>query len=362
MRLIVYLKITLKRYMSNWIASAAIIILLPILLASVMGMLKDGVNKNPLKLNKLEVSVIDEDNSKMSADLVEFLKSDAMKDLIQIVDEGKADIKIPKGYEESIKEKKENNIILVDKGKGKSVLETTRLILDKYHKNLYLGESGEKNQELSKILNEDTVETEIIDSKKETNNYELMAASMSGFVIMSLIYNMINASYTPNSENLDRRTIVAPIKRQTVFIYEWLTTFIYGALMLTCYILFFKISKTAFNGSILSILEIVFPSSVFIATVSKFVTTLFGKKYGQAVGLVIFLIPTLSMEMFNGQGNSVSKFVPTHYITKALNTLDTNGNLIGSEKDLIFILGVSVLLFLIIFIKESFTKGGERWA
>ncbi|MDS0526996.1 ABC transporter permease [Clostridium sp. SHJSY1] len=362
MKFIVYLKITLKRYMSNWITSAALLILLPILLASVMGMFKDGINKNPLKLSKLEISVIDEDDSKMSTDLVEFLKSDDMNDLIQVVDKGKAEIKIPKGYEESIKDKKENKIILVDKGKGKSVLETLRLILDKYHKSLYLGSSGEKNQELSKILNEDSVETEIIDSKKEANNYELMAASMSGFVIMSLIYTMINANYTPDVENLERRTIVTPIKRQTIFIYEWITTFIYGALVLICYILFFKIFKTAFNGSILAILEIVIPASAFIATVSKFITTLFGKKYGQAVGLIIFLIPTLCMEMFSGQSNLLSKFMPTHYITKALNTLDTNGNLIGSEKDLIFILGASALLFLIIFIKESFSKGGERWA
>jgi ABC-2 type transport system permease protein len=362
MKLIVYLKITLKSIISTGIITIAMYVLFPVILAGTIGFMKSGQEQNTLKLKQIDVNIIDEDNSEKSKSLIELLKSDDMKALINVTDKGDADIKIPKGYEESILSKKENNIILVERDKGHSVLSTLKVILDKYHKNLYLSQSGEKNEELSEIFNKDVIDSEIIDYKEEIDSYQLMASSLSGFVISMMILNFIKASYTDGCGNLYRRILVAPISRQKFFLYESIGTFLYSLIILFCYTLFFKITGLAFKGSILGIFAIIIPSALLVTTITKFVTYSVLKEYGQFVGMIIFILPILGMEMFNGKGNLLANFAPTHYITKAFETFNLNGNIRGVEKDLLFIVAVSLLLFIIVFIKESLSKGGRRCA
>ncbi|MBD7910527.1 MULTISPECIES: ABC transporter permease [Clostridium] len=362
MKLLVYLKTTFKGVIATLVPTLAMFILLPVVIAGVMGFVKSDEGENSLKLKQLKVSIIDEDNSKASNSLIEFLKTDDINKLIEVTNYGDAYIKIPKGYEESLLLQKDSNIILEESGKGHSVLSTLKVVIDKYHENLNLVRHGENARELSKILNESFIENEIIDYKKDLTSYELMASTLSEFVISMMILNLIRASYVEVSRNINMRILVTPITRQRVLVYESIGIFFYSFIILLCYTLFFKAFGIAFKGSLLVILEIIIPAALLITTMSKFITCCIGKKYGQVVGIMIFALPILGMEMFTGKGNLLAKFAPTHYITKAFESFSLNGSITGSEKELLWIIGISILLFIIVFIKEGISKGGRRCA
>ena len=65
-----------------------------------------------------------------------------MKELIEVTDKGDADLIISKGYEESLLARENNNIKIIEKEKGHMVISTLKVILDKYHKNIYVSISG----------------------------------------------------------------------------------------------------------------------------------------------------------------------------------------------------------------------------
>ena len=43
--------------------------------------------------------------------------------------------------------------------------------------------------------------------------------------------------------------------------------------------------------------------------------------------MALFILPVIGMEMFSGQVNIISKLAPTHYISKAFEMFNLNGNI-----------------------------------
>lgn len=82
LKLFYYTKTVLKGMLSNVVITVIYFILFPVVLAAFMGFFQNSVKENPLKLSTIKVAIIDNDKSNMSRDLVSFLKSDEMKELI----------------------------------------------------------------------------------------------------------------------------------------------------------------------------------------------------------------------------------------------------------------------------------------
>ena len=70
MRLLYYIKTTLKGLASNIIVTSSYFIIFPVILALVMGFAKEISHSNPMDIKELEINIIDEDNSKMSKKLI----------------------------------------------------------------------------------------------------------------------------------------------------------------------------------------------------------------------------------------------------------------------------------------------------
>ncbi|PRR81838.1 ABC transporter permease [Clostridium vincentii] len=363
MKLFMHLKITFKGMIKNGVATVSMFILFPVILAGFMGFLNDSIGENPLKLKQLDIKVMDEDNSSSSLALIDFLKSEDINELIKVTDDGDADLIISKGYEESVLAQENNKIKIIEKEDGHMVISTLKVILDNYHKNVYMSISGGNLEELNKINSAKIIENTMIDSKEDMNSYEIMASSMSAFVISMLILTFIQGSYTDISKNLDRRIKATPISRVRYFIYDYIALFCYSFIIVLCYTTFFRFAGIAFRGNPLSLIAIVTTAAALISSLSKFVYYLFGEVYGKVVGMALFILPVIGMEMFTGEEvNVIAKLAPTHYISKALEMFNLNGNIAEVKTELLIIIGVSLLLFTIVVIKESLSKGAKKCA
>lgn len=363
MKLIVYLKSTLKGMFANGAVTLAYFVLFPVIVAGFMGFIQSSAHDNPLKLKKVTVQITDEDNSKMSTSLVDFLKSKEMEELVQIEEGEKVNCKliIPKGYESSILSLKRDEIQIIKMDESRdTAIDTLKVILDKYHKSTYVGVSGGSQEELDKISNTKVVESKIIDVKENMSSYEKMSSSMIGFVITMLIYGLIQSSYSKISVDLDNKVMSTPITKLSLLIYNTAAYFIYSFIIIMAYVLVFRIAGINFSGSILSLTSLALVSSLLVTTLSVCVISLFGPKYGKVVAVVLFMVPIASMEMFSGVGNALAVLSPSHYIIRGFTMFSLNGNLVGVEKYIGIILAISVGLFIVASIKEILSKEGKK--
>lgn len=362
MRTMYYVKTTLKGMFANGIITIAYFVLLPVILAGVMGFMQGSTHDNPLKLKKVTVSIVDEDKTKMSQSLIEFLKSEDIQELVAISDEdSNCDLIIKEGYEKNlISLNKENIVIKKNNNERNTAIETLKVILDKYHKGMYVGLSGGSQEELEKLNDNKAVESTIIDVEENISSYRMMSSSMIGFVVTMLIYGLIEGSYSKQSVNLSNKIRSTPTSRLGLLISDLATNFIYCFIIMSVYVLFFRFTRVNFTGNIFSLTLILGVSSLFMSTISIMVLSLFGPKYGKIVGVIMFLIPVASMEMFSGVESILSSFSVTHLIIKVVNWFTLYGTLKGVYSSILILFGLSVIFFIISMIKEIMVKEVRR--
>lgn len=365
MKLIYYTKTTLKGMISNGVLTILYFILFPVLLASFMGFFQKAITESPLKLKTLKVQINDMDNSNMSKDLIAFLESDDMKELVLITDKkANIEILIPKGYESNVVSLKGGKININKLGEGfNNSTNTLKTILDKYHEGLYINLSGGSNKNLQTITENSVVEKIDINSKKSSTTYEKMAASMISFVISMLILGLIQSNYTESSINFDKRIKSTPITKNQYFYYDSFALLVYSTIIISGYVFFFRIIGISFKGSIFPLITLILTTSILVVSISKCIYTFFGAVYGKVVGILVFTFPILGMvESFTGAGAELRILDPTHYISKLFTLYNLNGNFSLNNKDLVLILCFSLILFMISVLKITLSKGGRRCA
>lgn len=364
MKLLYYTKITLKGMLSNAAVTVAFFILFPVLLAGFMGFMQNSLHDNPLKLNILKISIADNDNSNMSKNLVSFLESNDMKELVEVNDkESDIEIVIPDGYEESALSLEKNEIKINELEEGyTNSTNTLKTILDKYHQSLYISLSGGSTEALNNITGKSVIENININTSKTSSSYEVLSSSMIGFVISMIIFGLVQGNYTDVSRNIDRRILSTPISKIQYFYYDSFALLIYSAIIVSGYVFFFRIAGISFTGSLLPLIALILLSAILIVSISKCVYELFGPLYGKVIGGLIFALPILGMEAFTGEGNALKVLAPTHYITKLFNVYNLNGNFNSNIKDLIFIVLISAVLLGIANIKVALSKEGRKCA
>lgn len=356
MRLLYYIKTTLKGMVSNGAITILYFIGFPIILAAFMGFVQNTAHDAPLKLKPLNIQIIDEDNTEISKSLVEFLKSEDMKDVVNIVEEKPtAEIIIKEGYEKNILSLNKGEVIINKKEEGYIYsTNTVKIVLDKYHQSLYVSLSGGSLEDLNKVTGQSIIEDEIIDVPKSSSTFEQTVASMIGFVISMLIFSSIQAGYSDISMNLDKRINSAPLSRTQILLYETTALLVYVFIIISAYVMFFRIAGMGFEGEFISLMVLVLTASILVVSTVKFILTLFGAKYGRIFGGLVFILPIIGGEIFMGKGNTISLLTPTHYLNNAFSLYNSNGNLEGAGKWILLLLGLSIAAFLITMIKENF--------
>ena len=355
MRALHYIKTTLKQMASTWIITIFSFVLLPIIIAMFMGYFQNIAHDNSLKVKELKVKIVDKDNSEMSKQLIDTLKSDEMKEISNIVDKKpEVELLIEKGYGEKVLSLNKGEIFINKKVKEREfTIDTFKIMLDKYHQGVYVTLSGGNLDSLSKFDTSELIENEMIDTLKTNNAYEKVSASMVGLVIMLLIVSIIKSGYNEISTNLDKRMFSTPITKLQLLFYDSAAMLVYCFIIILSYVIFFRFANLSFKGNIIDLLILVFIATILVVSISKTISTLFPAKYGNVIGIIVYALPLISGEMFTGEGNKIAFITPTHYLSNAFSMYNLNGNLGGCGKVLLIILGVSVGIYLLAIIKQG---------
>lgn len=364
MRLLYYTKATLKGMISNGAITIIHFILFPVLLACFMGFFLKTLHDSPLKLKTLKIEINDMDKSDMSKNLVSLLKSEEMKELVEITNKkSNIEIVIPRGYGDNVLSLKKGEISINKLGEvSTNSTDTLKTILDNYHQSLYVNISGGSNETLEKISEKSIIEKIDIDTKKSSSSYEKMSSSMIAFVISMLIFGLIQGNYADASVNLNKRLSSTPITKKQYFYYDSFALFVYSTLIISGYVFFFRIARISFTGNLIPLIILILTSAILVVSISKLVYTFFGALYGKTIGGLLFALPIIGKEMFTAEGNVLAILAPTHYISKLFTLYNLNGSFSGNTKDLILILAASAILFLIALIKVNSCEGGMKCA
>lgn len=361
MRLFYYVKTTLKGLVANGAVTLIYFILFPVILAGFMGFVQDMSSQSDLKLSGVKVEIIDEDQSERSKVLQDFLANEELSEVLTLVEE-KPDVEliINKGYEECVETLTPGKLTLNKKTKDFIIsTNTLKVVLDNYHKALYLSLSGGDVSKLSGANGKPIIENTFVDKPEKENNFEKMAVSMFGFCVVMLLYGLLQSGYSDIALNLDKRANAAPITKLQYLLYDSVGAFAYSIILLSLYLIFFRVIGVAFKGSILDLFIIVIMASGFILSIAKAITSIFGPKIGKVVSFVVFILPILGGEIFGLGANTIALLTPTHYINKVLNMYVLNGNLSGSGKWIAIIAMTSAALFSIAIMMEVI-KGRRR--
>lgn len=361
MKLFYYVKTTLKGLVASGAVTLIYFILFPVILAGFLGFVQDMSANDNLKLSKVNVQIMDEDRSDRSKELKEFLASEEVSEVVTLVAE-KPDVEliINKGYGEKVASLKQDSLTLNRKtDKLELSTNTLKIILDNYHKGLYVSLAGGDVSKLSEATGQYIIEDILVDKPEKENNFEKMAISMFGFCVTMLLYGLLQSGYADISLNLDRRAKAAPITKIQFLLYESVGALAYSVILLSFYVLFFRITGITFKGSLIDLFLIILLASIFVVAIAKTITSVFGPKIGKVVSFIVFILPILSGEIFGIGANAIAVLTPTHYIGKVLTMYVLNGNLNGTMKWIGFILVTSIVLFAIAIINEAI-KGRRR--
>ncbi len=348
MRLINYVKTTLRAMISNISVTLLFYIGFPLLLAGLMGFMQKSLFENPLKLETIEIKIVDEDKSTMSSQMINFLKSDELKQVINIEpedDKYAADIIIPKGYERAIMDGDKNPIVIKEKDSSDFKLKTLKSILDRYHENIYLSSSGGSLEDLGKIYSENSIITKTVEKERTINSYEYYSSSMVSFVFSMLMYGVIISSFMKPSLNLEKRMMSMPLSKATLFNYNFIAYLIYALILVGGYIGIYRISGISFKGDLGALLLISISSCLLIVSVSYFIIEIFKEKLAKVIAFILFMTPIIGGGIFTNTSNKLAVLSPTYYISKTYENYVLTGGLQGSTSYILGILTVGILLY-----------------
>lgn len=354
MRLIYYLKSNLKVMKSTLLSQILYYMLFPLVMAGVFTLTETMGKNTEIKLKETTIQVIDNDNTEMSKEVLNLLKGEGMDEIISVDEDGKNKLIIEKGYEDNILEGKEGKIALkVEDGKNVQTLETLKVVLDKYHQNLYIAVNGGENIKENNIP---VVKEEILENDVKENTFKRSITGMIGFIIIMLIYNLIVAQHMEVGINLGKKIKSLPVKKNTLYFYEVIGTIVQTGIILGAYIFLFRLTGIAFTGNLTHIIELIFITSLFVTGVGMCISYLFGKKLSKLAANLFLLSFIAGAETFGGIGKGIGIVSMTEPIDKLFINYNSFGNILGCEKLVAIVVIVSIALILIGGIRDNFRK------
>ncbi|MBC8059724.1 MAG: ABC transporter permease [Clostridiaceae bacterium] len=376
------IKVTFKGIFAQWKFILLVYAILPLLLSITMGYFQKGIFQPETTIDKINIRIIDEDNSKTSQAFIEVFETEGLKKLFNLTNKGEYVLTIPKGYEDSISKLKETTIRVDEKERtsrsneiiiksivnqyGKSVTET--LIISNKIEALNIQDKekifNEVISSLTRISGENALKTNILKGERTLNSFENQAASMMTFMLFIIVMGCVGAYHLDKENGCFRRLISTPITKATFFNLDllifFISSFIYGLI----YILSFRVTGLAFKGiNPINILAILTGQSLLITALSGLVIAFLSKQNSNIV-VIIFMyfqiifggafipIKEVSSEVFT----LLSKFSPGNVISNAYKQCILFNSFEKLVPYLLIMLIVSIVIYII-----SILKVKIRW-
>jgi ABC-2 type transport system permease protein len=382
MRIKATIKVSFKGIIAQWKTVLLVYAIFPLILSIAMGYMLKDVFRPDTTIDKINITVIDEDNSKSSQNFIRLFKNEGIKELFYLTKKGDYVLTIPKGYENSISSFKEATIKVDEKERASRSNEIIiKSILSQYGKSLTEAITISNKiealnvQDKEKILNEvisnlnrvsaqSALNTNIMKGERTLSSFENQAASMMTFMVFIMVLGCVGAYHLDKENGSFKRLLSTPITKATFFKLDLLIFFISSFIYGLAYILTFRIAGLAFKGiNPINILAILIGQSLLITALSGLIIAFFSKQTSTIV-VVIFMyfeiifggafIPV--KEITNQVFTMLSKFSPGNVISGAYKNCILFNSFDKIVPYLLIMLLVSTLVYII-----SILKVKIRW-
>lgn len=377
MRIWATIRATVKATLSQWKQILLMFAVFPLIIALIMSNYQKDLFKPEVNIDKINISIIDEDNSKVSNNLKELFNEKALKEIFNITDKSEYEIAIPKGYENALINGKEGIINVNEK---KRVSRNNELIIksviEQYGKGLSetmviskkIDAMNVENKEklFSEIINNinkesatKAIKSNIIQGERVLTSIENQAASMMALMVFTIILTCI-AGYNMDKQNgSNKRLMSTPITKLKFFNLDVLTFFTNSLIYGTVYILAFRIPGIAFKGvSLLNIIGILISQSLLIASVTGIIIAFFGKGAANIIVVILMYIHIIFgggfvplKDMNNKMFLSIAKFSPGNIISETYVNCILFNSFNNITKYLVIMILSSLIFYMISILK-----------
>ena len=377
MRVKATIVVTIKGLISQWKQLIVIYAIFPLLLSLFMGYTQRDVFKPEVNMDKINITIIDEDSSNFSKGFKELFLSEGIKELFNITDKGDYIFTIPKGYEENILSSKDITINIDEKERVSRSNETIiKTVIEEYGKQLtetmmiqnrigdlpkdYKENSFEEiSNKLKEVSKGNSIKNNIVKGEKSLSSFENQGASLMTFMVFSMIMGSIAGYHLDKENGSFKRLMSTPITKATFFNLDLLIFFIYNLICGSIYILTFRITGLAFKDvSLINILAILFSQSILIASIAGIIIAFINKKMSNIL-IIIFMYFEIIFgggfiplkEVTNKIFLVLSDFSPGKVISEAYRSVMVFNSFERIEKYLIIMIITSMVIYVISLIK-----------
>ncbi|MFP4697952.1 MAG: ABC transporter permease, partial [Eubacteriales bacterium] len=276
MKILAYIRLTIRGIVRNFPQLFLSLSLLPIGLVFIIGyFINDSTVKTTLPT--IEIAIEDKDQTELSEQLVSFLAEEREEFTIKVLDNDyNYQLIIPEGYENAVKKQEEIDLSLRLEDRGSSSNADILInIIESYHKAINKGvnitnklenKKLSQNQKNNRLININSQLNNInqielfqyneVEIKKIFNNYENLSISMYSFSFILLVMVFLAGNFMEKEIGLFNRINATPITRTEYYNLSLLCTFIGIFVFSTLYVLVLRFAGVSFNGDMSHLLII----------------------------------------------------------------------------------------------------------
>jgi ABC-2 type transport system permease protein len=382
MRIKATIKVIIKGILAQWKMIVLMFSIFPLIIAALMGTIQKDMYKPDVNRAKININIIDKDNSKTSKNFKELFEIKELKEIFNITDKAEYEITIPQGYEKDVINLKQTTILVNEKKRVSSINELIiKSVIEEYGKRLTetVVISNKINSmsvmDKEKLFNEvitnisknsdfATLKQNIVKGERVLTSFENQAATMMSFMVFTIIISCMAGFDMDKTNGSNKRLMSTPMTKCDFFNLDLLAFFLMSLVYGILYIISFRIAGLAFKGvNPLNIITILICQSLLIASVAGIIIAFFGKNAANAVVIVLMYTHIIFgggfvplKEVNSKIFISISKFSPGNVISDAYTNCMLFNSFSTISKYLIIMLSVSTIAYFI-----SILKVKLRW-
>lgn len=382
MRIKATIRVAIKGILSQWKIVVLMFAVFPLIIATLMSNVQKDIYKPDVNREKININIIDKDNSETSKSFKELFETKGLKEIFNVTDKSQYEITIPKDYEKAVINIKETTIVVNEKKRVSSTNELIiKSVIEQYGKRLTetmvisnrisAMSITEKEKLFSEVINNidknsavTSLKQNIVKGERVLTSFENQAATMMSFMVFTMIISCIGGFQMDKSNGSNKRLLSTPMTKCDFFNLDLVGFFLASLAYGVVYIIAFRITGLAFKGvNPLNLIAILICQSLLITNVAGIIIAFFGKNAANTIVIILMythiifgggFIPlkAINSEIFT----SISKFSPGNLISEVYTNCMLVSSFSGISKYLIIMLLLSTVVYLI-----SILKVKTRW-
>lgn len=365
--------LALKGIAISWKQIVLVYCIFPILITSCLGYFFKDAYEPETKVDKINITIVDKDDSKSSKELKKVFQTQNIKKIFSVSKNSKCIITIPKGYEKKIIELNKVTITISDKsGIAQGDKNTIENVINEYGKfitenkmisNKVMSLSKEDRQkvydDLENIYSDKILKNNFVKPKKNLNAYENLGYTLINYIIISIAIGIVGSYKKERKDGVLKRIMAMPMKKEKLFNLNVICYFIYSVVYGGVYILGFIVTGFAFGKcNFINLSIILICQSLVVASLSAFIIAFFSERFSLSFLTALLFFQTLFggafipiTETTNNAYAKICDFSPLNVISEAYKNCMIFNSFASIEKDLCYMIFFSIVIYLIAFFK-----------